>query len=88
MVHHISEISGLFGVKCLNCDTIIILLTKYSAWNKDDIEVVINSHVYWDTLYLNAWDTKHVLCPNLRFYVNKLKTTFDKKSVLLEMNIF
>ena len=55
----------VFGVKCFNCDTKIIMFTKYPAWN-----------------------TKHVLCPSLRFYVNKLKMTFDKKSVLLEMNIF
>ena len=30
----------VFGVKCFNCDTKIIMFTKYPAWNKDDIEVV------------------------------------------------
>ena len=54
MVDHILEIPRLlvFGGKCYNCDATNYIFINNLAWNTDDIEVVINSHVYWDTLYL------------------------------------
>ena len=43
MVDHILEIPRLlvFGVKWFSCDTTKFCLGNNSAWNKDDIKVVI-----------------------------------------------
>ena len=57
MVDHILEIPTLvvFGVKWFDCDNTKLCLRNNSAWNKDDIEAVIYSHVDWDTN--NSWIT-------------------------------
>ena len=36
-----------------NCDTTQLCLQNNSAWNKDDIQVVIEFPVNWDTLHVS-----------------------------------
>ena len=77
MVDYILEIPTLivFGVKCFDCDNTKLCLRNNPAWNKDDIEAVIYSHVDWDTLryqqFMNKlnlnirgnWWQNHVAAP-------------------------
>ena len=55
MVDHSLKISrpGFLDIRYLSWNTAIIVRSlKNAAWIEDDIKSSLNSHVYWDTLYI------------------------------------